>query len=1383
MKLQDRVRPHYMYHLVSVFLLVLFAVPVNAQTTDYSPFFDEAYSKYPDIPRGVLEAIAYTNTRMNHIRPVVEGCQGLPEYYGVMGLVVDGKGYFNNTLTRVSELSGFSERDIIESPRINILAYAAAYSAVQQNKRLARTSIEAHDPILVELSEIPVDNSATHSFAFDQQFYSVLKEMESPHTGTQHRLNRRIDFEKVFGAENYRVLSAPSVKISSERVSGSNGATYIAPGARTADCTSSRDKANYSGAIWNAADSKNYGSREGESVQHVTIHTIQGSYASAIAWFRNPAAKVSTHYVIRASDGQVTQMVCEEDRAFHVKTDNATAIGIEHEGFIDDGGAWYTNEMYESSAALVRDICQCYKINPLQTFGGPPTNGIRTLTNTCYKVKGHQHFKGNNHIDPGPFWDWDRYYRLINPEPTPVTFTDKKGDIYDTGGANGNYGDQDRITYLIKPNEATSITVSFRHFDLEGTAEKPYDYLDIFDGENINGKYIGRFTGNKLPSSFTAQSGAVFMEFRSDCQVNQTGWQISYQSGRKDADCGNPTSLAASNIFPMGATLSWEGGAEEYLVYLSRKLEDKWALYKTTSNTITVTGLSANGVYQWQIQSVCGKDTSALIGDSFTTPNIGREGSPQNYTVRLNRGRFYDSGGSFSGYAMNENYLYRIIPPDGGRVQVKFTSFETEANTDILVAYDGPGVNSREIGRYSGKNLPAQITSTGNALTFLFTSDSRTNAPGWLSSWTSVGGTAGNNDNGNTANTGTGGNTNTGNTSPNNGNTGNTGNTNPTPPVADDGTFEADIKYPVSTPETTPVLNPSYTTGFTLKFDDKDRSGRGIVNQFYNIAYQTPSGYLANTNLGFFYDDFNSGLGTHWKSAGGNWQVVNGRLTQTNVSLGNTNLYAELKQSNKSTYVYHWKAKMTGASDNLRHGFHFFCSKPENPDRGTSYFVWIRDTDDKDYVEIYKTVNDQFDRKLTKEISLETSKVYDYKVIFNPVKGRIEVYIDNNYIGAWVDPYPLFTGKAISLRSANSLVTFDDIQVYKQREKTASVKVGNSVADDIPASGGFIVNSLVIDRNIRWSRVGRGSSFTGSTPPPPSSAEETPSGSGDESGTAPSGSSSVNADFTFSPDIPAGGQSFYLPSDYDGRIWDANKSLGFLWDDFPGTGPHPDWKKLNGSWQVKEGALRQMDEEATNSNIYLSLNQQNNTSYLYHWRTKIESVGENRRFGLHFFCSDPTQTNRGDSYFVWFRNNDSQPDKVEIYRVDENSFPSFRKAAFVTLSANEWYDCKVLFDPGTGKIDVWLNNQSVLSWQDDRTPHRAGNAISFRTGNSKVQFDDLRVYQLSPGKNIRITVGQAENDMLRFKSSGGRPAGKIFALPLESSGRWGEVKVEDIVVE
>ena len=48
-------------------------------------------------------------------------------------------------------------------------------------------------------------------------------------------------------------------------------------------------------------------------------------------------------------DGQVTQMVCESDKAWHVGTENPYTIGLEHEGKADYEG-WYTEAMYQASS-------------------------------------------------------------------------------------------------------------------------------------------------------------------------------------------------------------------------------------------------------------------------------------------------------------------------------------------------------------------------------------------------------------------------------------------------------------------------------------------------------------------------------------------------------------------------------------------------------------------------------------------------------------------------------------------------------------------------------------------------------------------------------------------------------------------------------------------------------------------------------------------------------------------------------------------------------------------------------------------------------------------------------------------------------------------------
>ncbi len=907
-----------------VFCTWMGVLSLSAQVGKYDAFFEEAYQKHPTVPRGVLEAVAYTNTRMRHVTPA-PSCQELPTYYGVMGLVENGKGYFKNSLLTVAELSGYDVALIKRDPRINILAYASAYSVLQANKRMSNQRVETHQPIMEALSEIPEDGDLSNDYALDQQFYGVLDEMQNPHGIIRSR--RLFNYEQIFGRENYRVLSADRVTVEQTKVRSLEGDSFDSNNRTT--CTASGKKPDYTGALFVAANSRNYGSRGDAEIKYVTIHTIQGSYASAIAWFKNRNARVSAHYIIRASDGQITQMVCESDKAFHVKTDNAEAIGIEHEGFIDDGLAWYTNEMYESSAALVRDICKRYKLDPRKTFAGPPTTGIRTLSNICYLVKGHQHFRGNNHIDPGPFWDWERYYRLINGEPTPEVFTDRKGRIYDSGGKNGDYAELDRRAYLIQPKNATTLTLTFEKLDLEGTNKAPFDYLTIYEGNNSAGKVLGRFTGAALPPPIKVATGAAYIEFRSDCQVNKGGWELRYTSDNEELDCPSPQNLVASQIFPMGATLSWNEipAARQYLIYIKRRsFQEQPILFRTTEPRLVATGLAANAEYQWQVRAICATgDTSAIAGETFQTPNTARNGRTQIFAVRVNQGRFFDSGGAEGSYGDREKFLYQIIPPDGGRVELVFRQFATEQDLDKLTIYDGTNLSTAaNLGTFSGTKAPSgTIMSSGNGLSILFESDQRTIAAGWRAYWRSVDG---------------------GDTPPP---------TRPdpapptptpdpvTPPVV--SALKPVLQFPRTAPTTEAQLAERYDGSFTLSFKDKDNSGRGMANRFYNVAQQGSAGLQSNSGAGFFYDDFSSGLRSFWTQGAGNWEVNQGILVQKNLTLANTNLYADLTQRSDQVYVYHWKARMSGGNSNLRHGLHFFASKPALPDRGTSYLVWIRE--------------------------------------------------------------------------------------------------------------------------------------------------------------------------------------------------------------------------------------------------------------------------------------------------------------------------------------------------------------------------------------------------------------------------------------------------------
>jgi MYXO-CTERM domain-containing protein len=147
---------------------------------------------------------------------------------------------------------------------------------------------------------------------------------------------------------------------------------------------------------FNPADPSNYTANGMISYDYVVVHTMQGYYGGSQSWFKNPAANVSAHFVMRASDGEVTQMVKLKDRAWHVGNSNPYSIGIEHEGFIDEP-AWYTWETYMSSAMLTR-----WTADELD------------IPRDRNHIVGHVELPNQTHTDPGIHWNWDLYMTLIN---------------------------------------------------------------------------------------------------------------------------------------------------------------------------------------------------------------------------------------------------------------------------------------------------------------------------------------------------------------------------------------------------------------------------------------------------------------------------------------------------------------------------------------------------------------------------------------------------------------------------------------------------------------------------------------------------------------------------------------------------------------------------------------------------------------------------------------------------------------------------------------------------------------------------------------------------------------------------------------------------------
>lgn len=256
-------------------------------------------------------------------------------------------------------------------------------------------------------------------------------------------------------------------------------------------------------------------------------------------------------------------------------------------------------------------------------------------------------------------------------------------------------------------------------------------------------------------------------------------------------------------------------------------------------------------------------------------------------------------------------------------------------------------------------------------------------------------------------------------------------------------------------------------------------------------------------------------------------------------------------------------------------------------------------------------------------------------------------------------------------------------------------------------------------------------------------------------------------------------KSFYQVSDYNSQNdWRANNAQGFFNDDFNLPTINSDWTAVTGTWGINAGALDQNDEVLSNTNIYAPLTQNLSNRYLYHWQGKISGTGNNRRAGLHFFCDNPTLTNRGNNYFVWFRADQSV---CEFYKVTNDVF-SLMHSVPMTIAINTSYDYKVTYDRITGEIVVYQNDDLIGSWIDP-SPIANGNYVSFRSGNCNWQIDNFKVFR-SRSANANISVGAGNTNVLRFENQNPTSsAGKISSIVSDSAGNLSLIVTQNVNVD
>jgi N-acetyl-anhydromuramyl-L-alanine amidase AmpD len=353
--------------------------------------FDAAAREF-GVPSALLKAVAFAETRMQMVRGGSE-FEGQAPAFGVMGLR-------GENLSRGAALAGVSVESAQSDPRANIRAGAALLRAYAEELAVDRTRIGEWAAAVARYSGIS-HPQAVASYVHDA-VYSVLRRGAdvAGQTGVVSRIPR-LDVFADFPRPS--IITASSI--------------------------------DFSGAIWRP--SPNFDDRasgEAGRPHMIIIHTCEGNYASCWSWLVNPNSHVSAHYVVNEDGSEISQLVEEPKRAWHIaatydcslnanhdcwrngQQSNHFTIGIEHAGFASQT-QWSASQI-DASARLVCDITRDHGI-----------------ARDKLHIVAHGQLQPYNRTDPGPNWPWTDYLRRIEQHCVSALIVDSNNGENDAARA------------------------------------------------------------------------------------------------------------------------------------------------------------------------------------------------------------------------------------------------------------------------------------------------------------------------------------------------------------------------------------------------------------------------------------------------------------------------------------------------------------------------------------------------------------------------------------------------------------------------------------------------------------------------------------------------------------------------------------------------------------------------------------------------------------------------------------------------------------------------------------------------------------------------------------------------------------------------------------
>ena len=115
---------------------------------------------------------------------------------------------------------------------------------------------------------------------------------------------------------------------------------------------------------------------------------------------------------------------------------------------------------------------------------------------------------------------YSELWNLLDEKFSSCSIVPCSDTIWDTGGPNRNYYDNENYSFTIAPSGAFAIQLAFLQFDVELN----YDTLFIYDGPSTTSALIGAYTGSNSPGTVTSTQSAITLRFKSDGATVKPGF-------------------------------------------------------------------------------------------------------------------------------------------------------------------------------------------------------------------------------------------------------------------------------------------------------------------------------------------------------------------------------------------------------------------------------------------------------------------------------------------------------------------------------------------------------------------------------------------------------------------------------------------------------------------------------------------------------------------------------------------------------------------------------------------------------------------------------------------------------------------------------------------